>query len=119
LDQAKEGWAMTGKREILATAFKLRALAAGLEAAVNTPSKGPKTPLEDTSPIAAWRAAHRVGTPSRITSDPEVEAFILARIEAMTYTQIVAAVAQSFPKSRHISMSSLQRWWAKRRAATS
>ena len=110
---------MTAKREILATAFKLRALAAGLEATVNTPSKGGKMAVESTAPLAAWRAAHRVGTPSRITSDPEVEAFILARIETMTYAQIVAAVAQSFPKSRHISMSSLQRWWAKRRAAIS
>ena len=110
---------MTAKREILATAFKLRALAASLEAAVNTPSKGHKRAVEDTSPLAAWRAAHRVGTPSRITSDPEVEAFILARIETMTYAQVIAAVAKSFPKSRHISMSSLQRWWAKRRAATS
>lgn len=110
---------MTAKRDILATAFKLRALAAGLEAAVNDPSKGHKRGDEDTSPLAAWRAAHRVGTPSRITSDPEVESFILARIEAMTYAQIVAAVAKSFPKSRHVSMSGLQRWWAKRRAAIS
>lgn len=110
---------MTPKREILATAFKLRALAAGLEAAVNTPSTGHKKGDEDTSPLAAWRAAHRVGTPSRITCDPEVEAFILTRIETMTYAQIVAEVAKSFPKSRHISMSSLQRWWAKRRASIS
>lgn len=106
---------MTAKREILATAFKLRALAAGLEAAANAPSTDRKTPVEGTSPLAAWRAAHRSGTPSRITCDPEIQAFILDRIETMTYAQIVAAVAQSFPKSRHISMSSLQRWWAKRR----
>ena len=111
----KQGGGMTAGREILDSAFKLRALAARLEAAANAPSTGRKTPVEGTSPLAAWRAAHRTGTPSRITADPEVEGFILARIEAMTYAQIVAAVAKSFPKSRHISMSSLQRWWAKRR----
>ncbi len=110
---------MTINCEILDTAFKLRALAARLESTANAPSTGRKTPVEGTSPLAAWRAAHRVGTPSRITSDPEVEAFILARIEAMTYAQIVAAVAARFPKARHISMSSLQRWWTKRRASVS
>ena len=139
---------MTAKREILATAFKLRALAAGLEAAVNTPSKGHKRAVEDTRPLAtwpvteawlrrrvaeitgkspseptsalgAWRAAHRPGRPSRIASDPEVEAFVLDRIEVMTYAEIVAAVAARFPKARHISSSGLQRWWAKRRPAIS
>lgn len=110
---------MTAKREILATAFKLRALAASLEAAVNTPSKGHKRALETDDARAAWLAAHRPGRPSRIASDPEVEAFVLDRIEAMTYAEIVAAVAARFPKARHISMSSLQRWWAKRRPAIS
>ncbi len=110
---------MTGKRETLDTAFKLRALAARLEGAANDLSTGRKVPVEGTSPLAAWRAARRGGTPSRTTPDPEVEAFVLSRIEAMTYAQIVGAVAESFPKSRHISMPIPQRCWAKRRASIS
>lgn len=90
---------------------------APFEAPLKTPLKGHNAPHEDSLSLAAWRAAHRRGRPSRIASDPEVEAFVLDRIEVMTYAEIVAAVAESFPKARHISSSGLQRWWAKRRPA--
>jgi hypothetical protein len=60
---------------------------------------------------AEHRRAHRSGVPSRIASDPELEAFIRARIGHLTFAQIIAEVAASFPPKRQTSMSALSRWW--------
>jgi hypothetical protein len=62
-------------------------------------------------PATEHRRQHRMGIPSKITSDAEVEAFVRARIAAMTFAQVVTAVAEAFPPERHISQSSLHRWW--------
>ncbi|WP_323005438.1 hypothetical protein [Pseudorhodobacter sp.] len=68
------------------------------------------------SPLIAdqHRDMHRRGTPSRLNTDPELQAFVLARIEHKTYKEVVSDVAKSFPPERQISISSLQRWWRKR-----
>ena len=52
-----------------------------LETALNEAVKGDvNTPLTAIENNAAHRRAHRKGLPSRIISDPELEAFIRARI---------------------------------------
>ena len=66
-----------------------------------------QTPVEATS----WRAAHRPGTPSRIEADPELRAFILARIDRMTFDAVVSEVAAHFPPERRVSPFALHRWW--------
>jgi hypothetical protein len=83
-----------------------------LEAALNQAVKGPLNEPSTLPPIAAdHRRAHRSGVPARIASDPELEAFIRARIGHLTFAQIVAEVAATFPPNRRTSMSSLSRWW--------
>ena len=93
-------------------------LETAIEAGVKTPfQRAVQAAPAPADPRAEHRRAHRPGTLPRITCDPEVEAFILGIIETMTYAQVVEAVARAFPPDRHISASSLQRWWRKRSPA--
>ena len=86
----------------------------------NTPFNGPsnpaKAPLTRDEVLAEHRRAHRSGRPSKIESDPELQAFIAARIDRMTFAQIVSEVRTTFPPDRHCSISGLGRWWQKRRS---
>ncbi len=87
-----------------------------LETALN---QAVKVSLNDPSslPVALTehRRAHRPGQPSRIASDPALQAFIRVRIDAMTFTDIITAIAAAFPKERRTSMTALSRWWATER----
>ncbi|WP_370226254.1 hypothetical protein [Pararhodobacter marinus] len=73
--------------------------------------EGIEGPLDDLPAAAAHRRAHRPGVPSKLATDPELQAFVLARIDTLTFSQITAEVAASFPPDRRISRSSLHRWW--------
>jgi len=66
-----------------------------------------------------WLAAHRSGRPSIIESDPELRAFIEARLGAMTFVAIVAEVAATFPVGRRTSLSALSRYWRRTRGLDS
>jgi len=85
-----------------------------VEPALKGSLNGPSQPLD---PAATHRRNHRrnhrPGTLSRITTDPDLQAFVLSLIETATYAQIVAAVAANFPPERRISLSALSRWWVK------
>ena len=87
-----------------AVALLSEALEGLVKAPFNASSYGP-------ADLAKWRAEHRSGYPSRLDSDPELRAFVLARIDTMTYTQIVQAVADHFPPGRRTSCSGLSRWF--------
>lgn len=83
-----------------------------LEAALKQPLNGPSIPPSTvTLGLAEHRRHHRAGVPARIASDPELEAFIRARIDRLTFTRIVAEVAATFPPERRTSLSALSRWW--------
>ncbi|NEY89328.1 hypothetical protein [Tabrizicola oligotrophica] len=62
---------------------------------------------------AAHRAAHKRGGLPKVEADPEVKAFIIARLDRLTFSDIVAELKQAFPPDRHISRSSVHRWWLK------
>ena len=82
------------------------------DAALDQATKGPLNEPSRLPPtLAEHRRAHRSGVPARIASDPELEAFIRARIGQMTFAQIIAEVAATFPPPRRTSMSALSRWW--------
>lgn len=66
-------------------------------------------------PPTAHRRAHRSGRPAIIDTDPELQAFILARLDRLTYHQIAAAIAEHFPPKLHISHATVHRWAQKRR----
>jgi hypothetical protein len=84
----------------------------GASSAVEAPLHGPVS-------RDGWIAAHRSGRPSVIESDPELRAFVEARLGAMTFTRIVAEVAASFPEGRRTSLSALSRYWRKTRGLDS
>lgn len=50
---------------------------------------------------------HLHGTPSRIDTDPELRAFILARIDGMAFPALAAAIADAFPLERRVRKSAL------------
>jgi len=66
--------------------------------------------------VAEHRRHHRCGTPSNVNSDPELRAFILARLDTMTFKEIALAVAATFPPERRTSPSSIQRFWSRSKA---
>jgi len=107
IDQARQSARQIGDLQA-ANARTIRTL----ETALNQAIKGP---LKDPSPLpqiaADHRRAHRAGFPPRIASDPELEAFIRARIGHLTFAQIIAEVAATFPPHRRTSMTALSRWW--------
>lgn len=83
-----------------------------LETALNQALNGPLSDgLRPPTTLADHRRNHRAGVPARIASDPELEAFIRARIDRLTFTKIIAEVAAHFPPDRRTSLSALSRWW--------
>lgn len=109
----------TALDQALQTSVQIAALQAAnsrtidtLKSALKQPVEGPvNAPLTLPQGAAEHRRAYRSGVPSRIASDPELEAFICARIGHMTFAQILSAVAASFPPRCQTSMSALSRWW--------
>jgi hypothetical protein len=87
----------------------------GLATAFEAMRKTPLLPCD--VPITEHRAAHRFGRPARLDVDAELRAFVLSRIERLTYPEIEAEIARHFPPARRIRKSALQAWWSKRRAA--
>lgn len=75
-----------------------------------------------TAPITEHRRNHRPGRPAVLDTDPELRAFVLARIDRLTYHEIAAGIALEYPVERCVKKSSIHRWWQKNRpryAATS
>jgi len=60
------------------------------------------------------RRQHRAGREAKIDSDPALKAFILARLDAMTYEDLAQAVAKHFPPDRRVGKSAIHAWNKKR-----
>jgi hypothetical protein len=56
------------------------------------------------------RRKHRPGRAPRIDTDPELAAFISARIDRMTFVDIAARVAEVFPEPRRVGRSPIYAW---------
>jgi hypothetical protein len=69
-----------------------------------------------TVPITEHRRAHRSGRPPKIEQDPELQRFILARIDRLTYQQIADDIADDFPADRHVSKSTIHAWYQHQKA---
>jgi transposase InsO family protein len=83
----------------------LNELEAALQQGIDT---GVEQPVIDRCP---HRAAHRPGLPARLDSDPELRAFVLARIDKMTFPALADDVATSFPPERRVGKSAIHKWW--------
>ncbi len=66
-------------------------------------------------PVSAHRRSHRPGRAPKIESDPELQTFIMARIDRLTFAEIAAEVAQHFPPARRVGKSAIHNWWKKQR----
>ena len=100
------------QQRLTATSCMLDRVATSLEGDVERPVKQPLNTLQTRAEIlAARRRAHLSGSPSKIDTDPELRAFIIARMDTMKFTQIEAEVRANFPPDRHTSKSALSRWW--------
>lgn len=109
----------TSKAKAQAAALQLHHLM--LEATVATAglvkalSTGVQTTIKD-DVNAAHRRAHRMGRPAKIAADSELQAFVTARFDTLTFEQIAKEVADNFPPERRVSLSAIHRWWQKTKA---
>jgi hypothetical protein len=70
----------------------------------------------DAFPVTDHRRHHRPGRPAKIDTDPELQAFIAARIDRMTFVQIAADIAGHFPSERRAGKSAIHAWWHRNKA---
>jgi len=84
-----------------------RAMAALERALEDTLQRGVEVPVEDLPPATEHRRQHRPGRQSRIESDPELRAFIDARLDRGTFHEIAAAVADRFPPERRVARTAI------------
>ena len=87
----------------------LRRASTALEAACKPTSTDHEAALSGAA--ADHIRAHRPGKPSRIDCDPELRAFVLARVERMTFTALADAIREHFPPHRRVAKSALNDWW--------
>ena len=86
----------------------LDALGMAIERAFNIPVKGP---FNCSKPVTSHRKNHQPERPPKIDTDPELQAFIHARIDRLNFVEIAADVKQAFPQSRHVGKSAIDAWW--------
>lgn len=63
--------------------------------------------------VCVHRAEHRPGRPSRLDKDPELRAFVLERLQHMSFPELETAIAAEFPPDRRIRKSAVYDWWKK------
>ena len=95
-------------RDAIAGLDAARVALTGLATALE---RGVQCPIKGASNATTWRAAHRPGRPSRIESDPDLRAFIAARIDRLTFEEVIAEIRASLPPERPTSCSAPHRWW--------
>jgi hypothetical protein len=66
----------------------------------------PMTPAE-------WRRRHKLGQPSLLEVDPEIRAFVDARITGTTFAGLAAEVNARFGPERMTSKSAVHRYWTR------
>lgn len=86
-----------------ANARTIRTLETALNQAIKGASNVPSSDLPDFERHTAIR--------SRIEADPELRAFILARIATLTFDQVRAEITAHFGPEKRVSRSALHRWW--------
>jgi hypothetical protein len=64
---------------------------------------------------APMRQERRAGVAPRIDADPELEAFIRARIDHMSFARLGRAVADAFPPERRVHPATIHRWWQRQK----
>lgn len=105
-----------GLREAEALCGHMRGLVQGCLALLeHGPSTGVEGGLQGPVSREGWIATHRGGRPSPFDVDEELRSFVEARLGRMTFAEIAAEVAASFPEGRRTSVSALSRYWRRTR----
>ncbi|WP_187428365.1 hypothetical protein [Roseobacter fucihabitans] len=101
--------AQLGHGERLEIRVPLRSSAEGVAVVRNRDMLGYAYPRRCKSAARAARhlREHRPGRPSKIDSDPELHAFINARIETTTFPALEKAVAKKFPPKRRVGKNAI------------
>lgn len=100
---------------LLSVITECHAVAAGLVGALSRVKEGLEAELKQGELRAPKSFLDARRKPkSRIDGDTELRDFILLRITRMTFKEVVAEVAATFPPHRRVSCSSLHRWWHRR-----
>lgn len=85
-----------------------------LEGALETTrEQGVYSALQDAAPLDPHRREHRPGRRAKLAADPELRAFVEARLGTMTFDQIAEAVANAFPPERRVRRSAIHDWWSR------
>lgn len=113
------------RHEVAASLDMLKAASMAHKRALTALQRAAKCSLKDgidaqpvsDIPITEHRKQHRAGRPAKIDTDPELQAFIRARIDRLTYQELAQDVAAYFPPNRSVSRSSIQRWWQRQTKA--
>lgn len=110
----------SGLAEAKAARFTLDRAITALEEALQQAIQGGVNALPAEIPAPSeHRSEHRPGRAPKIAVDPELQAFIMARVERMTFEAIAAEVASHFPKPRRVGKSAIYDWWRKQRGGKS
>jgi hypothetical protein len=59
------------------------------------------------------RREHRFGRVPILDRDPVLRAFVLARLDGMTFEQIAEDVKAHFPEGQRVGKSAIHAWWQK------
>lgn len=88
----------------------LQGIARTADALQSAIEHGAQVPVEEAF-NEAFKPLDRLPVRGKIEADSALQDFIRARVMTMTFTDIVADVAAHFPRERHVSVSSIHRWW--------
>ena len=66
-------------------------------------------------PPSEHRRLRRSGVPAKLDVDPELAAFVIARLDRLTFTSIADEVAEYFPPERRVRHSAIHAWASRRR----
>ncbi len=115
------GWARSWCRHRASSECRLIAAAlaradAAVERIVHEASNTPFTTPLPTAAATEHRREHRMGRVSKIDADPELRAFVAARVDHHTFVEMADAVAAAFPPERRIGKSAIHAWWQRNRA---
>ena len=97
---------------LAANARQIEALKTTLQTAIEGQEN---TRFMPSAPLSEHRRLHRMGYPAKIDADPELQAFIRAHIDRLTFDQLATAVAQNFPPERNVRRSAIHAWWKRNR----
>ena len=62
------------------------------------------------------RFTHRPGRPAKLDTDAELRAFVMARVDRLTFEEIAAEIALQYPVERRVAKSSIHQWRRKHEA---